>query len=91
MLKYQILFIICVFQVYSLTCGGNCPSNSCPYCSCGNTTSYIDINKYCEMMIANTNASINCCKCVIGQSSRGNEKYGELDGGLIRIGVIPFP
>jgi hypothetical protein len=43
------------------------------------------------MMIANTNASINCCKCVIGQSSRGNEKYGELDGTLIRIGVIPFP
>ena len=44
-------------------------------------------------MVKGTDASINCCKCIIGQSSKGNEKYiGRYpDVNVNLIGVLPFP
>ena len=42
-------------------------------------------------MFQGTDASISCCKCIIGQSSRGNEKHVERGLLAYYAGVLPFP
>jgi hypothetical protein len=42
-------------------------------------------------MVNGTNADINCCKCIIGQTSKGNEKYSEVSFLGLYTGIIPYP
>ena len=42
-------FILFIFTTQSNTCGGNCPTNTCPSCPCGTAKGSIaDIQKFCE-------------------------------------------
>lgn len=88
-----LLLLALALQTSSLSCGGNCPTDTCEQCPCGNQTNYINVNDYCNLMTSGTNASINCCKCIIQITSKGNEKYSEEYSKLRfeRIGIIPYP
>ncbi len=47
-----LLFItLSVYQIQSLTCGGNCPSNNCTECICGTVSKYIDLDTFCDAVI----------------------------------------
>jgi hypothetical protein len=50
------------------TCGGNCPSNDCPSCPCGTTTSPQSISYWCSKYSWNQ----ACCQCVVTHESSGN-------------------
>ncbi len=68
--KFILLFIF-VLQINSLTCGGNCPDDSCDSCPCGTTPNVVDLNLFCSLFGSETSVR-NCCKCIINKKSQGN-------------------
>lgn len=71
-LAKMLLVFVLILSAKSLTCGGNCPLDTCSYCPCGNTTSYIDVDTYCKYIANGTSANVNCCKCIVARISKGN-------------------
>lgn len=53
MSNYQLIILIafCLFtlEMNALTCGKNCPDNSCSSCPCGTASAATDINGYCTL------------------------------------------
>ena len=66
-----ILLFFAILQINADTCYGNCPSNTCEYCYCGVFPSKYDTSLYC----AKSSWDQNCCKCIIGLSSQGNQNF----------------
>jgi hypothetical protein len=71
----------------SLTCGGNCPSNTCPSCICGTRGSTPNATYWCSKY----NWSMSCCLCIIDKESAGNKNAmnynvdSSFDAGLFQI------
>jgi hypothetical protein len=51
------------------SCGGNCPSDNCPECYCGNTTRPVSAAHYCALY---NNWSMACCECLVQMEAQGN-------------------
>jgi len=51
------------------TCGGNCPSNDCAACPCGETRAPQNIETVCAM---GGGWSAACCHCIVTHESGGN-------------------
>lgn len=72
------------------TCGGNCPSNSCPSCPCGTSKNILDISTWC----AKHNWNQACCKCIVSHESGGNanamnyNSNGSFDVGFWQINKV---
>lgn len=58
-----ILFCFVVLQIKALTCGGNCPSDTCTECWCGLETKIVSIADECKKYSWNQ----NCCQCIMGR------------------------
>lgn len=63
-----IIFTLLVLSTNSLTCGNNCPSNTCSDCWCGETNNYINITEECSKY----DWDQRCCQCIISKESGGN-------------------
>jgi hypothetical protein len=67
---------------------GNCPSNNCNSCPCGNSPAYADIASACRRF---NGWSQSCCECIIRHESGGNlhavnhNRGGSNDVGLWQI------
>jgi hypothetical protein len=87
-----IVGILCLSKLCeSVTCGGNCPSNSCSHCFCGSSQNYVAIDKYCLM---SKKWNVNCCKCVFTRLTGGNAHYmwdTDEKYGLIGMMKIRYP
>ena len=73
-MDYNMKFTLLVLALSALTieanlCGGNCPSNNCQYCPCGNTTSLVSAATWCSKF---TGWSQTSCQCIISKESASN-------------------
>lgn len=89
-----LIFLIAFLSLsYSDTCGGNCPSNTCPKCICGTKAIYPDIDYWCSKYTWNQ----ACCKCIIMKESSGNKNAmnyntdSSFDAGLWQINSFNWP
>ena len=66
------LFLACFLVIaFAGTCGGNCPSGSCPSCTCGYDKQILDLSAWC----AAYNWDQYCCKCIFSRLSGGNANF----------------
>ena len=85
-LAFALLFSLALAD----TCGGNCPSNKCTHCFCGNTKSMQDISSWCSKYSWNQ----ACCKCMVSTLSGANsnamnkQPNGSFDVGLWQVNNI---
>eukprot|EP01102_Stenamoeba_stenopodia_P002777 TRINITY_DN1264_c0_g1_i1.p1 TRINITY_DN1264_c0_g1~~TRINITY_DN1264_c0_g1_i1.p1 ORF type:complete len:159 (-),score=22.18 TRINITY_DN1264_c0_g1_i1:87-563(-) len=72
------------------TCGGNCPSNDCPGCPCGDTRSTVSISSICSKY----GWSQSCCECIVSHESGGDanaanyNSNGSYDIGVFQINSV---
>ncbi len=89
-----IIVIVMLGCVYANTCGGNCPSNDCVDCPCGNTVHKVNANKYCQVY---SKWSQTCCMCITSHESGDNSNAvnhntgGSDDVGLFQINDVNWP
>jgi len=70
-MKYLVtLLFLLTLQISSLTCGGNCPSDTCSSCWCNSTISKVSVADECKKY----NWDQKCCQCIIGKESDANQK-----------------
>lgn len=85
-----IILLMGISIVCGNNCGGNCPSNSCQTCYCGNEKSIVDIDTWCSKYSWDK----GCCKCIVASLSGGNanamihHENGSSDVGLWQINNI---
>jgi hypothetical protein len=88
--------VVCVLAVLVCaavadTCGGNCPSNDCPSCPCGTSTSYVSIDSWCGSFSGWNQA---CCRFIVQHESSGNahavnhNSNGSFDVGVWQINSV---
>lgn len=65
-------------------CGGNCLSESCPICLCGNATNIVDINTICNQ----TFWSQTSCHCIVRMISKGNANALDIGDNRIKVGLF---
>jgi hypothetical protein len=44
LIKITLFVFFAIFQINSLTCGGNCPAGNCQTCDCGTTANYPNLD-----------------------------------------------
>ena len=71
---YILLFVILIGQINSLTCGGNCPDNSCTTCVCGSVKNVMPIDNFCY---SSREWDSTCCRCIVARTSGGNAYYNK--------------
>jgi hypothetical protein len=87
--KLLILFLLITLTL-SDSCGGNCPSGSCPTCFCGSSRNTIDIAGWCSKY----GWDQGCCKCIVSHESGGNANAvgyntdGSSDVGIWQINTV---
>ena len=70
------------------TCGGNCPSNDCNSCPCGETKKDVSVSTWCGKYSGWNQKN---CECIMSHESGGNENAanentnGSFDIGLWQI------
>jgi len=69
----------------TVTCGGNCPSASCPDCICGTAKHTTSLTTACK----GYGWEQTCCKCIGELTSKGNYNYMDYYLGYYSIGLIP--
>ena len=89
-MKLLLCLMSIIFVLFADTCGGNCPSSTCPNCPCGTTKNIQDIGGWCSKYFWNQ----ACCKCIVSHESGGNANamhFSEnqtFDIGLFQINKI---
>jgi len=63
-----LLLTLLIALIKADTCGGNCPSNTCPSCPCGTAANWIDIPSLCSRY----GWGQSCCQCIVRNESGGN-------------------
>mmetsp|Transcript_26516 Transcript_26516/g.23493 ORF Transcript_26516/g.23493 Transcript_26516/m.23493 type:complete len:138 (-) Transcript_26516:135-548(-) len=90
-MKSVIIFALLATLTFANTCGGNCPSNDCPGCPCGESKDVVNIASACAKY---TGWSSGCCECIAKHESGGNahaanhNSNGSYDVGLWQINDI---
>src|SRR5262245_244007 len=70
---------------------GNCPSNDCPSCPCGTSTSMQSISEWCGKF---SGWDQGCCQCIMSHESSGNANAanyntnGSFDVGLWQVNSV---
>jgi len=94
-MKRLVLVALLFAIILANSCGGNCPSGTCPTCYCGSTSNVQDIATWCAKHSWNQ----NCCKCIVSHESSGNANAmyynpnGSTDVGIwqinsVRVGLV---
>lgn len=77
------LLLVFVLQVHALTCGSNCPSNTCDNCICGTAKSSVS-SANCSKYAWNQ----NCCKCIVTKISTWNKHYMTKAFSFLEVGLF---
>ena len=89
-MKAFIALAVLLFAISTVAndCGGNCPSNGCANCPCGNSPNWQDAGSWCSRY---GGWDQGCCQCIVSHESNGNANAahdnggGNMDVGLFQI------
>eukprot|EP00826_Nyctotherus_ovalis_P037949 TRINITY_DN350_c0_g1_i1.p1 TRINITY_DN350_c0_g1~~TRINITY_DN350_c0_g1_i1.p1 ORF type:complete len:131 (+),score=28.35 TRINITY_DN350_c0_g1_i1:133-525(+) len=79
-----LIFALLLAAIYAGSCGGNCISDDCPKCYCGESINKVDVEKVCKM----AEWDQRCCNCIVENSSGGNANAVNATAKYTEVGLF---